>query len=242
MKIALIGYGRMGHVIERIALGRGHEIVARIDIDNQADFDSPEFASADVAIEFTQPGQALGNICKAWAKRIPVVCGTTGWKPDAALATLADELDGTLLHATNFSVGVNLLFALNKYLARIIAPFGEYKVSIDEEHHIHKLDHPSGTAITLADGIIANTELPYSQWSESTPEAVAADTISMQCSRAGENPGFHEVKWESAVDTISISHQAKGREGFALGAVIAAEWLVKQPVGKIYTLDQMFNF
>lgn len=235
----------MGHAIEKVALGRGHEIVAKIDIDNQDDFDSPEFASADVAIEFTHPHQALENFKKAWAKGLPVVSGTTGWFAYGALHALkaqAERNDNTLLHASNFSIGVNLLFALNKYLARIIAPFSEYKVSLSEEHHVHKLDHPSGTAISLADEIIEEPGQSYDTWVERTDNRIPDDTIPVECSRTGENPGFHEVKWDSPADTITISHQAKSRDGFALGAVLAAEWIVRQPKGKIYSLADMFNF
>lgn len=244
MKIAIIGYGRMGHAIEEIALKRGHEIVARIDANDQHLFDSEEFASADVAIEFTNPTQALNNYRKAWSKGVPVVSGTTGWFAYGTLHTLRVEAERegySLLHASNFSIGVNLLFAVNRYLARIIAPFSEYKASIKEIHHVHKLDHPSGTAITLADEIIEN-DCNYDTWVEPLSNVVGVETIPVRCERVGENPGFHEVKWESDFDSISLSHQANSREGFALGAVLAAEWLVKQPKGKLYSLKDMFNF
>lgn len=244
MKIAIIGYGRMGHAIEKIAQERGHEIVACIDADNQQDFDSEAFASADVAIEFTNATQALENFRKAWSKGLPVVSGTTGWFAYGTLYSLGAEIKRngyTLLHASNFSIGVNLLFAVNRYLARIIAPFDEYKASISETHHIHKLDHPSGTAITLADEIIENDNR-YDTWVEPTSDVVGIGSVPVRCQREGENPGYHKVKWESDSDCISISHQAYNRNGFALGAVLAAEWLVKQPKGKIYSLREMFNF
>lgn len=244
MKIAIIGYGRMGHAIEKTALQRGHEIVACIDKDNQQDFDSDAFASADVAIEFTNATQALDNFRKVWSKGIPVVSGTTGWFAYGTLHSLGKEVERngyTLLHASNFSIGVNLLFALNSYLAKIIAPFDEYKVSVNETHHIHKLDHPSGTAIALADEIIENDHR-YETWVEPLSNVVGVDSVPIRCEREGENPGYHRVKWESATDCISISHQAYSRDGFALGAILAAEWLVKQPKGHIYSLKEMFKF
>lgn len=234
----------MGHAVEKIALGRGHEIVARVDADNQEVLDSDEFASADVAIEFTIASEALKGMEKAWKKGVPVVSGTTGWLSHGDVYNLRQHVEQegyTLLHSSNFSIGVNLLFAVNRYLARIIAPFSEYKASIDETHHVHKLDHPSGTAISLADGIIDNNSR-YRTWLEPLRDFVAMDSVPVRCVREGENPGFHEVIWESPVDTIRLSHQAHSREGFALGAVVAAEWLVKQPKGHIYSLDDMFNF
>lgn len=233
----------MGRAVEQIALRRGHEIAAIIDADNLQDFESEAFASADVAIEFTNASQAAANFKKAWAKGMPVVSGTTGRLADVSIQTLCSQYgDGrnTLLHSSNFSVGVNILFALNRQIARIMAGFPEYKVSIGETHHIHKLDHPSGTAITLADGIIEGNG-SYDTWLEPT-DVVSDGAIPVTCTREGENPGFHEVKWTSPCDSITISHQAYSREGFALGAVLAAEWLVKQPKGKLYSIDDMFNF
>lgn len=244
MKIAIIGYGRMGHAVEKIALERGHEIVACIDADNQEVFDSEAFASADVAIDFTVASEALEGMRKAWKKGVPVVSGTTGWLSHGSVYHLREEIEKegyTLLHSSNFSIGVNLLFAVNRYLARIIAPFDEYKASIEEVHHVHKLDHPSGTAISLADEIIDNNSR-YRTWLEPLREFVSTDSVPVRCEREGENPGFHEVTWESPVDTIKLSHQAHSREGFALGAVVAAEWLVQQPKGHIYSLNDMFKF
>ena len=245
MKIALIGYGRMGRAIEEIALQRGHSIVAVIDIDNLADFDSESFASADVAIEFTNGSQAEENIRKCWEKGIPVVSGTTGWLGDEVyreLHRMAKEMNVSLLHSSNFSVGVNLLFAVNRYLAKLISPFPDYEASIEEAHHVHKKDHPSGTAITLAQGIIeSNPE--YEEWKEeSERDDVRKPLIPVLCRREGENPGFHKVEWKSTTDVISISHQAFNRNGFALGAVLGAEWIVGQPKGKIYSTRDMFKF
>lgn len=243
MNIAIIGYGRMGHAVEEVALRRGHKIVARIDADNQGDFDTAAFAGADVAIEFTNASEFKSNLMKAWEKNVPLVSGTTGCNAEAAAREVAKELPGgghTLLHSSNFSVGVNLLFALNRYLARIIAPYGEYRPSIRETHHVHKLDHPSGTAITLADDII-ESEAPYHTWLEPST-IVSDDAVPITCTREGENPGFHEVKWSSPVDELTISHQARSREGFALGAVLGAEWLVRQAKGKVYSINDMFQF
>ena len=215
MKIALIGYGKMGHMIEEVALERGHEIVARIDVG-----DAFDLKGAQVAIEFTTPFTAEGNILRAWAQGVPVVCGTTGWnvlkvkgerlkvKGDNSGVIMEDESGKTMLvWKSNYSVGVNIFFELNKFLAQSIQHSGiGYQPSIKEIHHIHKLDKPSGTAKTLAQQI--GTE-------------VAIESV-----REGEVPGTHEVTWDSEEDTIIITHIAKGRRGFALGAVLAAEQFV----------------
>jgi len=212
MRIALIGYGKMGHMIEQIALSRGHEIVCTIDKDNLADFDSPAFASAEVAIEFTTPATAEGNILRAWEHHVPVVCGTTGWNVEE-LRIKNEELriktgKNMLVWKSNFSIGVNVLFELNKQLAAMLKPYGQYTPYITEVHHVHKLDKPSGTAKTLAEAIDGEVEI----------ESI----------REGEVAGIHTVTWDSPEDTITIQHSAKGRQGFALGAVMAAEELVKQ--------------
>ena len=220
MKIALIGYGKMGHMIEEIALERGHEVVARIDVGDIFDL-----KDADVAIEFTTPATAKENILRAWAQGVPVISGSTGWKPEELKMengklkikdnkTVITDKKGKvmLLWSSNFSVGVNIFFELNKELADKMANQPQYTPSIKEIHHIHKLDAPSGTAKTLAEQISAmykgtmyNVQVPI--------ESV----------REGEVPGTHEVKWDSEEDTIVITHIAKGRRGFALGAVLAAE-------------------
>ncbi len=279
MKIALIGYGKMGHMIEGIALERGHEIVGIIDptlvngnCSLVTDFDSEEFRSADVAIEFTTPATAKENVLRAWAQNVPVVCGTTGWKPEELVngdwsfviegsrKVVKDEKGKTMLvWSSNFSVGVNIFFEMNKFLAQKMKnltprgsmdvhrtsnraePFtrqgegekGEgYTPSIKEIHHIHKLDKPSGTAKTLAEQI--ENELPSLQGEElrsiEGPVDVHRTTkrgrLPIESIREGEVPGTHEVKWDSEEDTIIITHIAKGRRGFALGAVLAAESLV----------------
>lgn len=231
MRIALIGYGKMGHTIEEVARERGHQVVCVIDKDNQEAFDCEAFASADVAIEFTTPATAEANIRRAWSKGKPVVCGTTGW----AIEQLAVN-DEPLLHnrralvwSSNYSIGVNILFALNKRLAEIMSKYPEYQPSITEVHHVHKLDAPSGTAKTLQ-CTIRNAQCAMTGESSDVP---------ITSIREGEVPGIHTVTWDSEVDTISISHSAKSRKGFALGAVLAAEWIV----GKrgFYNFSEVFT-
>ena len=217
MKVALIGYGKMGHMIESIALERGHKIVCIIDQNNLCDFESEAFASADVAIEFTTPQTAEQNIRRAWAAGVPVVCGTTGWDVESLKQQLLHNSTQplhyptlSLMWSSNYSIGVNILFALNRQLAKLMVAYPDYTPHMKEVHHIHKLDAPSGTAKTLQEAI-GEERLPI------------ADVESI---REGEVPGIHTVVWDSEVDTISISHAAKSRKGFALGAVIAAEWML----------------
>lgn len=222
MKIALIGYGKMGHAIEEIAIARGHEIVCRIDADNVDEIDTPTFASADVAIEFTTPATAFDNYKRAFAQGVPVVSGTTGWLDRMPEIKEACLHGATFFYASNFSLGVNIFFAMNSWLASIMNQFDNYQVSLDEIHHIHKLDHPSGTAISLAEGIIEGVDR-VSRWSETEQ---AADVLRITAEREGEVPGTHIVRYDSPVDTITIEHRAKSRQGFALGAVVAAEFTV----------------
>ena len=211
MKIALIGYGKMGHMIESIARERGHEIVSIIDQNNLDEFESTAFASADIAIEFTTPQTAASNILRAWAAGIPVVCGTTGWNVDAIRQEAENKKDDGigLMWSSNYSIGVNILFTLNKQLAKFMQSYPDYHPHMTETHHIHKLDAPSGTAKTLQEAI-GDNKLPINK---------------IESIREGEVPGIHTVSWDSEIDTISISHSAKSRKGFALGAVIAAEWM-----------------
>ena len=225
MKIALIGYGKMGKIIEKIALSRGHEIVARIDVDNMEYIHSDAFRSADAAIEFTMPKVAEENCRKALEEGVPVVCGTTGWadKMDG-IKKLAEEKGKAFFWTSNFSVGVNVFFAVNKYLAKIMNGFDQYDVSMTETHHIHKLDAPSGTAVTLAEGILENLERKKS-WTLAGAAPVEADSIGIEAIREGEVPGIHTIVYDSPVDSITITHSAKSREGFALGAVMAAEFI-----------------
>ena len=222
MKIALIGYGKMGKTIEQIALQRGHQIVSIIDINNTADFDSEAFRSADVAIEFTTPATALNNYMRCFAANVPVVSGTTGWLDHLDEVKAKCEQEGkTFFYASNFSVGVNIVFALNRYLAKIMNNFPAYDVRMTEVHHIHKLDAPSGTAITLAEGILEHIDRKK-RWTLETAEQPT--DLPIHAIREGEVPGIHEIVYESEADTISIKHDAKSRAGFALGAVIAAEF------------------
>ena len=222
MKIALVGYGKMGKTIEQIALSRGHEIVSIIDINNPDDFESAAFKSADVAIEFTTPATAFDNYMKCFAANVPVVSGTTGWTARMGEIKEMCEKEGkTFFYASNFSIGVNIFFALNKYLAKVMNNFPSYDVRMTEVHHIHKLDAPSGTAITLAEGILENIDRK-DRWTLETAEK--ATDLPIHAIREGEVPGIHEIIYESDADIISIKHDAKSRAGFALGAVLAAEF------------------
>lgn len=212
----------MGHEIERIALERGHEIVCTIDMGEEDKFQSPQFASAEVAIEFTSPQSAPENYRRAFAAGVPVVSGTTGWLEH--LDEIRQECDTngkTFFYASNFSLGVNLFFALNSFLAKLMNRYPDYAVRMEETHHIHKLDAPSGTAITLAEEIIAQLDRKE-QWVSGDE----GDTgqLPITAFREGEVPGTHTVTYESACDTIRITHEAKNRSGLALGAVLAAEF------------------
>lgn len=222
MKIALIGYGKMGKAIERIALSRGHEIVCTIDINEEDKFNSAEFASADVAVEFTTPQTAYNNFLKAFDKGVAVVSGTTGWldKLDDIKQRCADGKQ-TFFYTSNFSLGVNIFFAVNRFLAKIMNGYDAYSVEMSETHHIHKLDAPSGTAISLAEGIIDNLERK-SAWTLA-PEK-RDDAIAITAYREGEVPGIHTIKYESDFDYIEMTHNAKTRDSFAFGVVLAAEF------------------
>lgn len=222
MKIALIGYGKMGHEIEKIAKERGHNIVAIIDVSNTDEFDSPAFKSADVAIEFSTPASALDNYRRCFAANVPVVAGTTGWLEHMdEVKKACEENNQTFFYASNYSLGVNIFFVLNKYLARMMNDYPDYNVNIEEIHHIHKLDAPSGTAITLAEGIIENIDRK-NHWNLEKEEK-NTDLV-IHSVREGEVPGIHEIVYESEADIISIKHDSKNRKGLALGAVIAAEF------------------
>lgn len=220
----------MGHIIERIALERGNEVVCRIDRDNLEDFESEAFLTADVAIEFTTPGTAAGNIERCFEAGIPVVCGTTGWTERLPeMRAICEAGRGTMLWASNFSIGVNIFMAVNKFLAGIMNHFPEYAPRMVETHHIHKLDHPSGTAITLAEQIDAATAR-VKGWCEPDEKGSCPEgALPIEHVRSGEVPGIHTIVWDSPVDDITITHSAKSRDGFALGAVMAAEWLPTNP-------------
>ncbi len=239
MKIALIGYGKMGHEIEKIALQRGHEIVSIIDVNNaDTAFDSPEFKSADVAIEFSTPATAIENYRKCFAAHVPVVAGTTGWLQHMdEVKKACEEGNQTFFYASNYSLGVNIFFVLNKYLAKIMNNFSDYNIKMEESHHIHKLDAPSGTAITLAEDILENVDRK-DRWNLEVEEAPY--DISIHCIRECEIPGIHEIMYESEADIISIKHDAKSRKGFAIGAVFAAEF-TKGKKGFL-GMNNMLNF
>jgi len=231
MKIALLGYGKMGQVIEKIALQRGHEIVVRKSIGDS--FDGLE--NATVAIEFSAPDAAVENISAALNLGIPVISGTTGWLQDYdKMVQLCNDKKSAFISSSNFSLGVNIFFELNSYLAKIMSKFEDYKVGIEEIHHTQKLDAPSGTAISLAKGVIENSD--YKNWTLENPKS---DDILIEAKRIENVPGTHTVSYNSNVDLIEIKHLAHSREGFALGAVIAAEWIV----GKhgVYTMKDVLE-
>lgn len=223
MKIVLIGYGKMGKEIEKVALERGHQIVAKIDVDNQSDLDLLTIQDADVAIEFSNPISAFGNLVKCIKKQIPVVCGTTGWleKKDE-IEELTKVNNSTFFYASNYSIGVNLFFKLNKFLAGLMSNHSEYDIYTNEIHHLEKKDSPSGTAITVAEGII-DAYPNKTKWINN--EIPAINEIPIWSQRESIIPGTHTVKYISKVDQIEITHEAFSRQGFALGAVIAAEWV-----------------
>ncbi len=231
MKIALLGYGKMGQVIEKIALQRGHEIVVRKAIGDS--FDGLE--NATVAIDFSAPDAAIENISTALNLGIPVISGTTGWLHDYdKMVQLCNEKNSAFISSSNFSLGVNIFFELNSYLAKIMSKFEDYKVGIEEIHHTQKLDAPSGTAISLAKGVIENSN--YTNWTLENPKS---DNILIEAKRIENVPGTHTVTYKSNIDLIEIKHLAHNREGFALGAVIAAEWIV----GKkgVYSMKDVLN-
>lgn len=251
MKLALIGYGKMGRMIEQIALSRGHEIVSIIDVDNPQDFESEAFRSAEVAIEFTNPTVAYGNYLRAWAQGVKVVSGSTGWLDDheGDVRRACLEEGKTLFWASNFSLGVAIFSAVNKFLARIMNSYPDYDVSMTETHHVHKLDAPSGTAITLAEQIVARLDRKTA-WTkgevheadgsiggtkENAPSALRIDAV-----RRDEVPGIHTVVYDSPADSITLTHDAHSRSGFALGAVLAAEFTATR--SGLLSTDDLFNF
>lgn len=231
MNIALLGYGKMGKEIESIALQRNHNIILRVNKTNQNTITAEDLKMADVAIEFSTPQTVVENISKCLNVQVPVVVGTTGWYNNfEEIKKSCNEKNGSLFHATNFSLGVNLFFKLNLYLAELMNKYPDYDVSMEEIHHIHKLDKPSGTAITLANQIIEKVERK-TKWSI---EEQNNETLFIKDVREGDVPGTHIIKYKSPIDDIEIMHKAQNRKGFALGAVIAAEFL-KNKKG-IYTM------
>ncbi|MDR1332559.1 MAG: 4-hydroxy-tetrahydrodipicolinate reductase [Tannerella sp.] len=237
MKIALVGYGKMGRTIEKIALERGHRVVSIIDVSNREDFFSEAFASADVAIEFSVPQAAFDNCMRCFAAGVPVVSGTTGWHERLEeIREICLKEEKTFFYASNYSVGVNIFFVVNRHLAKLMNDFPPYDVRMSETHHIHKLDSPSGTAITLAEDLITQLDRK-TQWT--LDEADEESALRIETVREGEVPGIHEVVYESEVDIITIRHSAKSRMGFALGAVLAAEFTAGRK--GFLGMDEMLN-
>lgn len=237
MNIALIGYGKMGKAIEEIALKRGHTIVLKINDENLEDFTKEKIAKADVAIEFTSPHNAFDNIKKIIGYEIPVVCGSTGWTERVnEINNFCKEQNGSFLYASNFSVGVNIFFELNKKLAALMAPHAEYNISIEEIHHTQKKDAPSGTAITLAEQILGQVKRKEKWINE---ESSNATELSIVSKREDPAPGTHSIKYSSPIDDIEIIHTAHNRQGFALGAVLAAEF-IKDKKG-IFSMNEVLG-
>ena len=226
MKIALIGYGRMGHLVEEVAKSRGLEISCIIDVDDTAQFASKAFRDSDVAIQFSVPAAAVDGILACFAAKVPVVVGTTGWDNSLPeIKAMCEKVDATILYASNFSIGMNIFMALNRYMTNIMNGFDAYRPSLTEVHHVHKLDHPSGTAVTLANQL---TQLSsrFKKWVEKELGEKPEDgLLPVYHRREGEVPGIHTITWESEVDSITMTHDAKNRLGFARGAVSAAQWL-----------------
>ena len=238
MNIALIGYGKMGHAIEQVAIERGHEIIMTISSVNRYDLTPEKLRNIDVAIEFTNPEAAKENVLLCLQSGVPVVCGTTGWNEGLAEAGSIAEANGTsFLHASNFSVGVNIFFQVNKYLASLMDRQEDYNVVLEETHHTQKKDAPSGTAITLAEQIIENISRKAS-WSAQSPSE--ENTIPIKCNRTENVPGTHYVRYTSEIDDIEIIHTAHTREGFARGAVLAAEYIHTRK--GVFTMEDVLGF
>ena len=260
MNIALIGYGKMGKMIETIAEERGHKIVLKIDIDNREDFTRENLEKAQVAIEFTKPETAFDNVCRCIRYRIPVISGSTGWYDRLEDAKrLCKEMDGSMLCASNFSIGVNIFFEINQQLARLMNRFPDYSVEIEETHHTQKLDAPSGTAITLAEGVIEKIPrikkwelqqqhvgakhvlpLPTTPTTHATPTTPTTPILPIRAIRKDDVPGTHQVRYSSEIDDIEIIHTAHSRKGFALGAVLAAEFIYDKK--GIFSMKDLLKF
>lgn len=246
MKIALLGYGKMGKIIEKIATDRKHEIVLKIDYDNLHELTAQNLQKADVAIEFSTPSTVLSNIKLCLSAGVPIVVGTTGWYDEIpALKQECAEGNKTIIYASNFSVGVNIFFQVNRMLAKLMNSHPYYDVQVEEIHHTQKLDSPSGTAITIAEGIIDNLDVKQ-KWVNILTDAngdaednFKADELLIESHRIDSVPGTHTVIYDSEVDTIEFKHTAHNRNGFALGAVLAAEW-IKDKKG-FYSVADMFN-
>lgn len=245
MKIALLGYGKMGQIIERFATERGHEIVLKIGIDNLNDFTIENLKEADVAIDFSAPDAAVSNIYKCFEAKVPVVVGTTGWYGELQnIKNECEQSNNTLLYGSNFSIGVNIFFHLNKVLAKLMNNYPAYDVQVEEIHHTQKLDSPSGTAMTLAEDIIEELDSKKEWVNELVgtpiPDKLTNNQLLIESHRIENVPGTHTVVYGSEVDDIEIKHTAHSRAGFALGAVVAAEWL--QNKRGFYSIADIFNF
>lgn len=238
MKIALIGYGKMGKMIEEMSIARNHQIILKVDLENRKFITDNELKQCDVAIEFTSPASAIENIKWCVNAKVPVVVGTTGWYNQLEeIKNYTQKNNGTVLYASNFSVGVNIFFALNEYLAKIINHYPVYNPIVEEIHHIHKLDSPSGTGISVAQGILKHIARKTNWVNE---PAKTPEQLSLLSYREGEVPGTHSVKYQSDIDEIEITHTAHNRKGFALGSVVAAEWLVGNT--GFHTIDEVYRF
>jgi 4-hydroxy-tetrahydrodipicolinate reductase len=248
MKIALLGYGKMGKIIEKIATDRKHDIVLKITGDNQDELTPENLAQADVAIEFSTPGTVMANIAHCFAAGVPIVVGATGWYANLEQVKSDCETgDQSMIYASNFSVGVNVFFHINKLLAKLMNNYPYYDVQVEEIHHTQKLDAPSGTAITIAEGIIKNLSSKES-WvnvvgtddTQPAGETISAGQVLIESFRLDSVPGTHTVIYDSEVDMIELKHTAHNRNGFALGAIMAAEWITEHK--GFHSVEDMFNF
>jgi 4-hydroxy-tetrahydrodipicolinate reductase len=238
MNIALIGYGRMGHEIEAMAVKRGHTVGLIVDVGNMDDLSAEKLKDIDVVIEFSIPDAAFGNIAKCLELSVPVVSGTTGWLDDYdKAAAICRQHDTSFIHSTNYSIGVNLFFRLNEELARFMARYNDYTVSVEEIHHTRKLDAPSGTAISIARGII-DEHPDYHKWCFENEKS--SNSVPITSVREGDVPGTHTVTWDSDIDTLSLRHEAKNRKGLALGAVVAAEFIHSKK--GVFTMRDVMGF
>ncbi|HEY8780919.1 MAG TPA: 4-hydroxy-tetrahydrodipicolinate reductase [Mucilaginibacter sp.] len=248
MKIALLGYGKMGKIIEKIAIDRKHEIVLKIDYDNRHELTAENLQKADVAIEFSTPATVFGNIEHCFIAGVPVVVGTTGWYDEIdRVKQQCEQSDSSLIYASNFSIGVNVFFHVNRVLAKLMNNYPYYDVQVEEIHHTQKLDAPSGTAITIAEGILDNLD-SKKEWvnvltadgDETANDNIKSDQLLIESFRIDSVPGTHTVIYDSEVDTIEFKHTAHNRNGFALGAVMAAEWI--QDKKGFFSVEEMFDF
>ncbi|NGM65887.1 4-hydroxy-tetrahydrodipicolinate reductase [Sphingobacterium sp. SGR-19] len=245
MRVVILGYGKMGQLIEKFATKRGHEIFLIVDKDNRESIAASDIADADVAIDFSEPAAALDNIHLCFEANLPIVVGTTGWYTHLdEVKSICEDENQTMLYGSNFSIGVNVFFHINKLLAKAMSPYKQYDAQVEEIHHIHKLDAPSGTAITIAEGILENTP-SKTKWvndviGEGEEVIPKPDELLIESHRIEEVPGTHTVLYSSEVDQIEFKHTAHSRAGFALGAVVAAEWV--QDKKGFYQVTEMFDF